>query len=272
MSFRPTMLFEDWRRREFPVPFPDELEAVRTGKKPLSFISAPREWVTSSTEFARLASNAFERGLTVVLAPEPITDGRPVERQHVPVFVIRRDQLWRIPAYQTVWRTGFEDGRRSDAAERQVSTLFGYSPAQIDEWLRCQRWQRAAYTCMTAYTLVTAEQRRRILALGQRSLGTSDELVGTKLFTDRRAVLRRNAASLVPRGTTLARVGVTWDVGIKLVSFEKARGLLAHGVVTAELAEPFTRALITDVELLTRRGWDGPRVQRARRRPRRPSK
>src|SRR5205085_12128434 len=135
--------------------------------------------------------------------------GLPFERQSVDVFVARPEELWRIPAWIALWETAFTDRQWTNASEAQTSLLLGYTAKQRAKWLADTYQRRATWTGVTVYTPLTADQKRGVIALGQRCLGDEQELSSmTLLYNTRSDSLRANAARLVPRELTMARVAV----------------------------------------------------------------
>jgi len=213
----PAALFETWKRDARLDPFPTwkaHLDAVRAGTKGMSIFDLTVGEL-GGEEARELMRLAFERDLVAVLQRD----------DHV--FVARPEELWRIPACLALWKTAFEDGRWSDAAEAQMSLLLGYTDAQRRAWLAAQRARHAAWGSPTVYAILTADQRRAVVATGKRVL-----VDGMRLFHPGDRVLKRDAFRKLPAGATLARVAV--------------RELVTDSA---------DAALASNVQFLTRSGW-----------------
>jgi len=161
-----------------------------------------------------LFERSVDRGLACVLDPDPDSSPTlPRHLEHIRIFILHHDQMWRVPAFHALWTDLFKHGGWSDAAENQCSLLLGYTPRQRVAWMAEQRWRWAAWGCSTLYTLLDAHQKARVLALGHRCLGSPTEVEGLILFMHgRHHDLQRRAAALVPKGLTLARVGLRSNV------------------------------------------------------------
>ena len=69
------------------------------------------------------------------------------------------------------------------------------------------------------------------------------------LFTAGNRVLRTKAHALVPRGSTLARVGLERD------TFQRLLGRKTEASVTKKQMPALNAALLSNVQFLTRSGW-----------------
>jgi hypothetical protein len=247
--FDPLALFERtvgaWRG-----PYPketDELDAVAAGKKAMSMFAW--EPAGGGAELLEMLDRAFARGLTVAL-------DRSSDKA-VRVFVLQQDQMWRVPAYTMHWRSTFEHGKWTQAAEAHASALLGYTLAEREAWLQRLHWMQVGWGCKTIYTLLGDEQRSRVDELGHRAFGA---LEATTFFFHRSDhVLRKTAHKIVPSSATLARVGVEHAFAASLFQMPKLRTGKPHslvtGTVTPSLAKRFNAALRSAVELLGPRGW-----------------
>jgi hypothetical protein len=258
--FDPSVLFERWKQDPTLVPFRTEaaaLDAVaRRAKGIYQTGVAIGDVAAGSTELVQLLRAAFERGLAVTFVHRPIA-ALPWDQQVPDVYVLPLDQTWRISAINALWETAAAEGW-SFAAEAQHSALLGYTPAQRARWLAHVRARQVGYGCLTVYTLLSPAQRATTQGLGKRALGSVRELVGRELFFHReRELLRTDAFARVPRGQTLARVGIDWKLAARLfgaAELRMPRGL-ARATVTRGLAQRVADGLATHVQLLTRRGW-----------------
>ena len=237
--------------------FKSHLDAMSTGrKKGLSLFGFVMNDVTRERDLLALLELACDRGLVVVHYNEPMP-GVAFERRDDRVFVARPEELWRVPAWIALWKTAFADGRWSDAAEAQASLLLGYTEKQRARWLAARREHQPAFTCATVYALLTAEQKRRVRALGQRCFGDDKQLASITLLRKRSDYgVRPDAARLVPRDLTFARVGLRWATFRKV--FPKAwngHQEIVETRVAGRLAGEVNRGLTSNVQLLTARGW-----------------
>jgi hypothetical protein len=234
------------------------LDAMSSGRKRgLSLFGFMMSDVANrGQDFRELLKLACERGLVVVHYNEPIK-GLEFERRDDTVLVARPDELWRVPAWIALWKTAFADGRWSNAAEAQSSMLLGYTEKERARWLAAMREHQPAWTCATVYALLTVEQKRRVLSLGQRCFGDDTQLASIKLLFKRNDYgMRPNAVRLVPGDLTLARVGLRWPTFRKL--FPEARNgrkEIVETRVPLKLAPAVNRDLVSKVQLLTTKGW-----------------
>lgn len=237
MSFDPARLFESPRLPRAPSDA-SELDAVAAGKKAMSmFVSS-----SDPDELAEWVALAAARNLVVTFHADPTLD-------ETHVFVARSDQQWRIPAYLALWETAFVDGRWSDASENLAGHLLGYTKAQRKAWIAAQHQAFPAWTAVTVYALISAEERARVEALGRRCFGTDAELQGMSVFIQRGGVLRRTALSVIPRDHTLARVGLDLDAARALFGTATTRAM------TKRLAATLNSRLLSNVQFLTKSGW-----------------
>ena len=250
-----------WRRDPALVPYRTlaaELDAVRAGKKGMSqFGFLAGDMLAGDPEYREVLELALRRGLVVVLRNDWL-DELTLARQDTAVYVTRPEELWRIPAWITLWTTALAAGGWSDAAEEQASALLGYDAAQRARWRRHLRQRWAAWGATNVYALVTAAHRRRIAALGGRCLGDAAEVAGLTVHLHReRNALRPDAHRLVPRGATLARFGVRRGAVHRLFGEPRGwpRGPVLSAVVPGAAVAELNAALASPVQYLTARGW-----------------
>jgi hypothetical protein len=249
-----------WRRDPKLALYPTmkaHLDAMSSGrKKGLSLFGFVMSDITRDEDFQTLLELACERGLVVVHYNEPVR-GLAFDRRDDTVLVARPEELWRVPAWIALWKTAFADGHWSNAAEAQASLLLGYTDKERARWIGAMRELQPAYTCAQVYALLTVEQKRRVQSLGQRCFGTDEELASIRLLFKRNFYgMRPNAARLVPRDLTLARVGLRWATFRKLFpEFRNGRQEVIAKQVPLRLAGQVNRALTSNVQLLTARGW-----------------
>jgi hypothetical protein len=193
--------------------------------------------------FTELVDAAMDRNLAVVVRP-----ARGAPRGVVTVYVLKLDQVWRVPALETLRATAFVDGRWSDAAEQQEQLLFGLSAKERALSLAEERERKAAWTCCTVYTLLSQAERRVVVGFGKRCF--APEVQGMAVFIEGSQVLKRNALALVPKGFTLARAGLAWTC---------AWQLFPRGTTELQARVPagvdLNANLVSSVQFLTRTGW-----------------
>jgi hypothetical protein len=242
-KFQLASLFERWTPSAELVAYPSveaSLDAVRAGKKGMSRFTFP----AGGPEHRKLLRLAFARDLVVVL------------ENHDVVFVVRPAELWRVPAFMTLWNTALVDGTWSNAAENQMSSLLGYTAKQRERWLERHRQWQAAWGCATVYALLGATQRAAVATLGDRTFGPVDELAGVTLFVCPNGVLKTTALRLVPKGTTLARVGLDWKMFEKLFGTKPSHGLAVRSATLSKRQVIATNAALkSKLQFFDRRGW-----------------
>ena len=240
-----------------------ELDAVAAGDKPIAMypLARPGDEPIDDAFLRRLARAAAERGLAVLIDPDegPAgAPGLPPGTRGVTAYALGAGEAWRVPAIAALWRTALEDGPWSDAAERQLSYLLGYSERDRRRWIAQLRWQMAAWGARTVYALLDTDARVRVDRLGRRCLGSPPEIVGLQLFAHARGhALRRDAARRAPPGLAIARAGLTEAAYVRL--FGDARRRATSGVLSAITDRRTSGALAagvrSNVALLTAAGW-----------------
>ncbi|HWO22161.1 MAG TPA: hypothetical protein VNO30_25535 [Kofleriaceae bacterium] len=234
-----------------------ELDAVRARKKAIAMFPLARPGdVPADDAFLRgLVRAAAARGLGVLV--DPGEHARlPREARGVTAYALPIDQLWRVPAIAALWTAALEDGRWSDAAERQLGALLGYSARERRIWIAQLRHRIAAWGARTVYALLDRQRRALVEALGRRCLGPAPALEGLPLFVHARGhALRRDAARLAPRGLAIARVALDEPAYARLFGGRRAaRGVIA-ATAGARTAAAIAAGLRSNVELLTAAGW-----------------
>jgi hypothetical protein len=129
--------------------------------------------------------------------------------------------------------------------ERQEPTVF---IARTD-----QLWRIPAFVALRD----TAFEDGHWSAGGKRCLGPASAIAGMKLFFHRTAYqTKKPAVRLVPKGLTLARVGLSWKVSRKLFGHLRdwPRSLVTVKI-SRRLAVAVNAGLRSNVQFLTTRGW-----------------
>jgi hypothetical protein len=259
-KFHPKSLFAPlkWPKNIAPYATDDEvLDAVRDGEKAMFFTGLPFSCVADGDgHFGDLLEAAFDRGLAVIL------DNRtqlPKGRWEPAIYVLHLDQAWRVPALNALNETAFiADGRWSLSAEAQRSLLLGYTANQRKRWLAWQRQRKAAETSLDLYTLLTAAHLKNAKNLGMRCFGTNEQMVGMSFFFPRgeNSAPKDNAARLVPKGFTFARVGLSWKAAQELFgTFKTWKSNWMTVQISEEQAHVISAGLKSNVQVLTARGW-----------------
>lgn len=160
-----------------------ELDAVVSGKKGISRISWSLQSIAEYGEdFAKFLTMAFDRRLVVLL--DEYYKHRVPYREPT-IYVLRLDQMWRVPALNALRDTALVDGAWSFSSAAQESLLLGYTPQQRKAWLAGLRHERPVYGCNVVFTLMTTEQRDRVVDLGRRCFGSPNAVDGIKFFFHR---------------------------------------------------------------------------------------
>lgn len=258
-KFNPATLFAPRKHDPKLAPYKSYeavLDAVGARKKALwreSF--SLRSIEDDSKGFVKLLKMAFERKLAVTLHNyHPL----PADRLQPNLYVLPLDQVWRISALNALRDTAFIDGGRwTLAAEAQESLLLGYTDAQRARWIEAMNHDRPAYGCNTIYTLLNNEQRELVMSVGKRCFGPAAGLEGMTLFFHRQYDdLKKNALRLLPKGTTLARVGLDWKACEALFgSLKTTKPRLASVVLSKMTATSTNAGLRSNVQFLTASGW-----------------
>ncbi len=252
-------LDEDRRRAAPYRTLAAELDAVRARTKAISMFPLARPGAEPADDaFLRaLVRAATARGLGVLVQPgEPgELAGLPRAARGVTAYALPLDQIWRVPAIAALWETALEGGAWSDAAERQLGLLLGYSERERRAWIAQLRHRIAAWGARTIYTLLDRERLARVGQLGGRGLGPAPAIEGLRFFVHGRGhALRRDAARRAPRGLAIARVGVGEAAYAALFGGAARRGVL-EAVAGPRAAAAIAAGLRSNVERLTAAGW-----------------
>lgn len=253
-KFDPGSLFVRYRHPRALVParsLSRELARVAARTKAVYFTGYPIAcFERGERELGELLRIAARDDLSVVLRPR--TSGE------CDVFVLPIDQSWRVAAHDALLEAALDSGERwSAAAEAHQSLLLGYSKAQRRQWLAYHAQLRAAWGGKTVYALLTVQQRSRVEDVARRCFGPRDTLGDLRLFYHAgRELVRRDAHRQLPRGTTLARVGLTWRAHDALFGRTTPRNRAFRSIAITDRRAPIVAGgLMSDVQFLTARGW-----------------
>ncbi|CAN5911896.1 hypothetical protein BH11MYX2_BH11MYX2_01980 [soil metagenome] len=202
-----------------------EMDAVRSGKKPLAFYTSDKRSVLDGSDLIDTMKAAFARELSVALLPH--------QGDATSVIVFRAEQSRRVGAFHA-FIVEHRKTRWTFTAENQMSRLLGYSPSQRAEWMKRERASYIGYGMCTVYAIAT--------------IGID------RVFTGRGAVYP-TARSKLPRGAKLLRFGIDWRTYAKL--FE--RGRAAEVELTKSRRTAFDDGVIAGPEVLGARGWSALR-------------
>lgn len=234
-----------------------ELDAVRARRKAISMfpLARPGEEPADDAFLRALLRQAAARGLSVLIEPDG-HPGLPRAARGVTAYALGLDQAWRVPAIAALWKTALEAGPWSDAAERQLGYLLGYSERERRTWIAQLRHRIAAWGARTVYALLDRERRALVEQLGRRCLGPAPAIAGLSLFVHSRGhALLRDAARRLPPGLVIARVGLAEPAYARLFGGRRpARGVIA-ATAGAREAAAIAAGLRSNVELLTGAGW-----------------
>ncbi len=250
-AFDPKALFEAERRVPFPTLYLEmdaELDAVQARKKGISCNNFLRKDDRDAPWMSDFIEASMKRGLTVVL--RPVSNGVAIDAS-----ALHLEEVWRIPAISVLWETAHIDGGWTNAAEIQLSKLYGYSRQQSKAWLTYVRDKQPAWG-RTVYALLTTAQKRATAFVGKRCFGGKD----IKLFAHAADHgLMQAAVRLVPKGSTLARVGLDWRRYNAIFGLPDGPRIREHRVdaveLTTNLVPRFNAALRSNVQFLGARGW-----------------
>jgi hypothetical protein len=234
-----------------------ELDAVRARKKAIAMfpLARPGDEPADDAFLRALVRAAAARGLGVLV--DPGEHARLLgEARGVTAYALSIDQIWRVPAIAALTTATLEEGRWSDAAERQLSYLLGYSERERRIWMAQLGHRIAAWGARTVYTLLDRQRRAAIESLGRRCLGPAPLIEGLPLFVHTRGhALRRDAARRAPPGLAIARVALDEAAYARLFGGRRAaRGVIAT-TADARAAAAIAAGLRSNVELLTAAGW-----------------
>lgn len=118
-----------------------ELDAIKAGRKPLSFFASDREAIEDGSDLIPIMRAAFDRGLAVVAAPRGDTTD---------LFVVRPEHLARVSQFQAFLA---KQTRWSFSVEDQQSRLLGYSKAERAAWMKQLRASHIELGMTTVYAI-----------------------------------------------------------------------------------------------------------------------
>ncbi|HEY4181685.1 MAG TPA: hypothetical protein VGM90_32800 [Kofleriaceae bacterium] len=202
-----------------------EMDAVRSGKKPLAFYTSDRASLEDGSDLIDTMKAAFDRELSIALLPQ--------HGDATSVIIFRAEQSRRVGAFHSFIvekrKTGW-----TFTAENQMSRLLGYSKVHRAEWMRRERASHIGYGMVTVYAIAT---------------------VGfDHLFTGTGAVYPRARARL-PRGAKLLRFGIDSQTHAKLFK----RGRAVEVELTKSRRKVFIDGTLAGPEVLGPRGWSAVR-------------
>jgi hypothetical protein len=233
----------------------EELGAISSGEKAMSVFFFPRS-AAETDHLKAIVAAALDLGLAVIYHVERW----PVENslyEELYVFVLSKNQSWRIPSYM-VTRRILREYRWSDGAEHLESFLLGYGEEDIKAWIAHKRNIRASWTGLTVYLLMPENQFRCIRDLGMRCLDPNSlcEEV-TAFFSRSNLALRRDWRALVPKGTVITRAAVKHAFFERLFGEAQSWGPaeIVSSAITKELARLLNPALESNFQILDHDGW-----------------
>jgi hypothetical protein len=233
-----------------------ELRAVQSRDKAMSvfcFQRSPKD----DDVFANILQIALDAELLVVQHTEKIELGNSVYEQ-LYVFVLNKDQTWRIPAYIAT-RKILRNYTWSDGAEYLESFLLGYSDDQISSWMTNIRKTRASWTGCTFYFLMTKEEREALSASGMRYLDrecVSKDIIA--FFSRGKFALKNNVLELIPQGIKIGRVSVKLPFFVELFGESKNwgdRDIILSSITKANSID-LNHALESNFQFLDSDGWE----------------
>ena len=254
----PTALFES---HKFSHLFDDELDAVRSGKKPMLLVSIPGAVLETTdpndeqrSEYMTFMLEAAKCGLLIVHDTETfMVHGS--QYLNLRILILRKDQVWRVPALLAVLHA-FRSRLWSDGAEALRSALLGYTDDQINEWLAYQRHAHSGWGCATIYGLISVTQLDQLRALGMRSM--PEEIIRSVrwLHVRDQSVLRTNAHQL-SAPNLVCRAGMQHASVMKMTSQYRGRSDVSVADLdrsSVDITE-WNGALCSRIEVWTSAGW-----------------
>lgn len=151
-----------------------ELELMLAGRKPLAVFHDTIFADAAEDEVDRSFAGFVEQGRFVRhedrdLWGDPQTvNGRTALGARLRLFALE-DQKWRIDAYLLVAKAA-KGQPWSDALERLVGSLLGYTDEETQAWTEDLRQSHAGWGAVPAYLKVTTEDLEKIRQLGFRAL------------------------------------------------------------------------------------------------------
>lgn len=238
--------------------FDDEIEALVSGEKAFSAMAFPRPSLGGEEppdeDYLKLLDVALKAGLLVVHCqrPRPLPKGFPPE---IELFVLRPEQVWRIPAYLGLWEAANESSW-SDGQEILESTLLGYDRAMRESWMSAVRRRQVKWGCATIYFLMPHSQLESLAEHGMRCFPR--ELVASRLtvFQVRSGKVPRADAGEVAPEVVIGRAAVPHAFRRDL--FKEPDELdddIACRALTEQNIRELNDALESKIQVWTPDGW-----------------
>jgi hypothetical protein len=169
------------------------------------------------------------------------------------LFIVPREELWRVPAYLSMKRA-FSEYEWSDGAEFLESSLLGFSDSQAKSWVNEHRRKRIGWLGPTCYFLTSDAQRDAMSKLANRCIDPSSIAEDIEVFynTDNTPP-KENACELLPAGANLCRASVKFDFFKKIFERDILSGQKVHffvSAINAENAADLNEALQSNFEFL----------------------
>lgn len=207
--------------------------------------------------FKAIEEQALELGLALVMLPEAITaTGQTYEQ--ISLFVTNIENLWRVKAYTSFLNIMNRYQPWSDGAEHFQSFLLGYSDEKITEWMKYKKSVQLAWGACTIYFSAPVAYSEKLKLLGNRCFHPEYEEGGIMLlFLKKHMVPKAEAFELLPVGTILGRLAISWrsanDVFGNFENMEQSD--FATAVLSPQSVPVFNSGIRSAIEILDKNGW-----------------
>lgn len=227
-----------------------ELAAVAAGQKAMSASCFSIHGIDGDDYFHDLTAIARRLGLTLVQVP--VLHGDP--RTHlVRVFVLKNDQLWRVPAYLALWEECPHAGW-SDGLERFDSHLRGYTPEDITQWMAHLDASGQSFIGRTVYLVLSSDQARSFGRLSDRCLDPDAITSPVPVFHSKwHRKIRPDAWAQLAPDTVLARAVVCRNYFREI--FARSQEDLPAASLGRDDIPCFNWALKSEIQPLQEAGW-----------------
>jgi hypothetical protein len=193
----------------------DELERIAAGKKGMSLLtSMPRE--QRFPQIDALMIRALDLGLLVVVVPDR-------DQPHIAhLFATTADQLWRVPAYETMWQQPWFD-RWLPHADAMMSRLLGYTEAQRRRFYPAMHQVGWIGCGPRSFAVVSAAQQRAIADTGHHGFAPHAFPSGLDVFHLAHSSQPRRTAGRQLAGDILVRFAVQSPGAYQLIGMSPKR-------------------------------------------------
>jgi hypothetical protein len=231
----------------------DELAAIKSNHKAMSVFTGRR----GDAYFEAIEKEALDLELVLVtLTQDTNVAGETFEQ--VSLFVTNLNNIWRVRAYISFLDIMYRYPPWSNGAEHFQSFLLGYSDEKISEWMKYKRDIQLAWGACTIYFFATAVYFEKLKLLGNRCFHPECDDSGIALFIPKKhLVLKPEAHQLLPVGTMIGRLAVSWSAVNDLIMIPDngEQGDFSRSTLSPQSIPAFNSSIRSPIEFFSANGW-----------------